>query len=79
MATWAGRIYLAEESPAGGALVRIDLGTGQRERLVETPGPVSALRVVADGSILMATGTGIWRWRPGEPARRQSDAFSLGP
>lgn len=79
MAVRAGKIYLAEDSPGGYTLVRVDLGTGQRERLLDPPAAVSALSVAADGSIFMATGSGIWRWRPGEPARRQSDAFSLGP
>lgn len=75
----AGSVYLAASTPSGPALVRVDLGTGQRERLTSAPGDVSSLHASPDGSLVMATSLGLWRWRPGEAALRFSDGLSVGP
>lgn len=75
----AGKVYVAESGSSGAALVRVELGTGQRERLTAAPAAVASLHAGPDGSLVMATSLGLWRWRPGEAAQRFSDGLSVGP
>ncbi|HPC81880.1 MAG TPA: hypothetical protein PLR87_00790 [Thermoanaerobaculaceae bacterium] len=74
-----GRLYAAEATASGPALVRVDLGTGGREHLTAAPAAVWALHAAADGSLVVATELGLWRWRPGETAQRFSDGLSVAP
>lgn len=79
MTARAGTLYLAESGPSGPTITRVDLGTGQRERLTEAPGAVSSLGEAPDGSLVMVTSGGLWRWRRGEIAQRFGDGLSVGP
>ncbi|HPW55166.1 MAG: hypothetical protein KA072_02315 [Thermoanaerobaculaceae bacterium] len=73
-----GCLFLAASTPSGPVIERVDLGTGQRERLTMAPGDVSSLHASPDGSLIMATCLGLWRWRPGETALRFSDGLAVG-
>ena len=79
MTARTGKLYLAEGAPCGDAVWRLDPATGQREKLLSPPGPVAALHVSADGTVLMATSSGLWRWQAGGMPERFSDGLTIGP
>lgn len=79
LAATSGTLLAAQSTPCSPALLRLDLATATGEPMLSLGFAPFGLLPLADGSVVLGGGEGLYRWRPGGSAERIGAGLTPGP